>query len=293
MALPARLRFLRRTGSPAALQIGAASVRNVRPVKAPHGGIALNKAARLVLRGEIGSRRVKIYEAASPGHAAFIARITAAARGPVRLAPIVEVGGRFVVAEWVEGTPLSKGGMGPGVIERLAEFQVGLGRIQASAPPGFDYWEEIIVPRFLRAAELAGRPGPAERAVAAVRDWRDGASATVNHPDVSLDNVVVNAAGEHVAIDNELLYRAPGAFMDLLNMVRSLPAESRPAYLRAYAQVAGARPLPPPEVIRAFWLARQAGAAFVGGRIEPLAVLFEGAEESGGDEILSLLTPPL
>jgi phosphotransferase family enzyme len=293
VALPARFRFLRRTGNPAALRIGAVSIRNVRPVKSPHGGLALNKAARLVLRGEIGPRRVKIYEAASPVHAAFIATITASAAGPVRLAPIVEVGGRFVVAEWVEGTALSKGGMGPDVLERLVEFQVGLGRIEASAPSGFDYWEEIIVPRFLRAAELVGCRGRAERSVAAVREWRAGASATVNHPDVSLDNVVVNARGEHVAIDNELLYRAPGAFMDLLNVVRSLPAESRPAYLRSYADAAGENALPPSEVVRAFWFARQAGAAFVGGRIEPLVTLFEGDEASAGDEILSLLSPPL
>ena len=293
MALPARLRFLRRAGNPGALRIGASSIRNVRPVKPPNAGIALNKAARLVLRGEIGARRVKIYEAASAAHARFIAKVTASAGGPVRLAPIVEVAGRFVVAEWVEGTPLSRSGVGREVLERLAGFQVGLGRIDAGASSGFDYWAEIIVPRFLRAAELVGRPDAADRAVATVRDWRSGAPATVNHPDVSLDNVVVNAAGDHVAIDNELLYHGPGAFMDVLNLLRSLPAESRADYLRAYAEAAGEGPLPPPDVVRAFWFARQAGAAFVGGRIEPLAALFEGAGTSAEDEMLASLLPPL
>ncbi|HEX8667485.1 MAG TPA: phosphotransferase [Allosphingosinicella sp.] len=263
------------------VEIGGMRVSGLRAVKPPQGGNALNKANRLVLAGSADCGSVKIYEAASAAHARFIAHVSGIGGRAPRLPEVLATSGAFVVSRWIEGTPLAKRRLDGDALRALAGYQAALHAIPAAdlPAPAFDYWEEIIVPRFLRAGDLLGHSRIAGSAVDTVRAWRAAASPTVNHPDISLDNIVETADGEQVAIDNELLYVGAGAFMDAMNTLRGLTAEHRPAYLEAFLNASGPqRPFPEPDVIRAFWLARQAGARFVAGAVEPLRLLFEAAE---------------
>lgn len=282
-----RLKTRLRKGS-AELEIGPLSIRDVRPVRALNAGSATNKANRLVLRGDADGRPVKIYEAASAEHADFIERVSRRAAETLRFPEVLARSGRFLVCSWTEGEPLSGGRIGTGTLQKLVELQSSLHAldIESAHESGFDYWHNVIEPRFRRAADLVSQTAVAERAIATVESWRAAAVPTINHPDLSLDNVVLTTVGDHVPIDNELLYRGPGAFMDILNTMNSLPKQHRAAYLDAYQRTAGTRALPEAEVARAFWLARRAGSFFVAGQLAQLTASFETTAD---DDLLSAL----
>lgn len=279
-----RLKRRLRKGS-AELEIGPLSIRDVRPVRALNAGSATNKANRLVLRGDADGRPVKIYEAASAAHADFIERVSHRGADTLRFPEVFARSGRFLVCSWMEGEPLSGGRIGTDTLQKLVELQSSLHALDIGPAheSGFDYWRDVIAPRFRRAADLMSETPAAERAIAVVDEWRAATAPTINHPDLSLDNVIQTTAGNHVPIDNELLYRGPGAFMDILNTMNSLPKRHRAAYLDAYEQTAGARALPEAEVAKAFWLARRAGSFFVAGQLAQLTEAFETAD----DDLLS------
>jgi hypothetical protein len=288
-----RLRAFRRYRGAAPVRIGGLSIREVRPVKLPHGGNAINKANRLVLAGRTDSGPVKIYEAATAEHAEFIRDASRLGCDDLRFPAVLATAGRFVISEWAAGRPLSTRSLDAHSLESLARLQIAIHQLPtAPLPPvSFDYWEDFLVPRFMRSAALLGHESAAEAAVGRVRLWRSDVRATINHPDLSLDNVLVSQSGALMPIDNELLHVGGGAFMDVVNTLRSLPAPRRAGYLEVYGRLPDAAPLPGLPVLGAFWLARQAGALFVAGEIDRLRLLFEQADRAGdgGEEMLAPL----
>lgn len=275
MPLKRLQRLVGRSGA-AALEIAGLEIRAIRTVRETHAGSALNKAGRLVLAGDADGGPVKIYETASIGHARFVAAAAEIGASCLRFPEVLARSGPFLVCRWVEGAPLSRRGATREGLQRLAQLQANLHAVDSAGLPDsdFDYWRDIIAPRFQRAAALVGNERIALQATELVDGWRAGAAETLNHPDLSLDNVILSNSSQLVPIDNELLYRGPGAFMDLLNTTNSLPADQQSLYLRAYLASPGARPLPDPEVFRAFWLARRAGTLFVAGDVRRLASVF-------------------
>lgn len=276
-------------GGGASIELEGVRIRNVRPAKRLRAGIATNKAGRVVLTGDGPSGPVKIFEAMSPEHAEFIHQYSGVSLDGYSFPPVIARCEQLLVCEWVSGKSLSHMSLGASVLEGLARAQAKLHDlgISGSSRPGFDYWEDIIAPRFLRASALLGKTEFARVAISKVRDWRIGVGPTLNHPDVSPANVIAVDDG-YVIIDNELLYAGAGAFMDVLNTMRSLPEASRSTYLASYRRQAGGVRFPEHDVLHAFWLAREAGAAFVAARVDRVAKLLSDPRMEE-DRILALL----
>jgi hypothetical protein len=271
---------------PAALQIGDSVVRGLRPVR---GGKATSKAGRVVLTGRVDGRRVKVYEAANREHAEFILRTTKQRPGGLSFPPIAGLAGRFVLCDWVEGKPLSACRQDSGFTAALARLQASIHSVSLdpNKGAGFDYWADLVAPRFRRAAELAGKDRIADDKIRLLETWRSDARKTLAHPDLSPANVVLTGALDLIPVDNELLYHGAGAFMDILNTMNSLPAAERPGYLQAYRAASSLSPFPSLEIMAAFWLARRSGSVLASGHLEKLPALFEADRAGETDELLA------
>lgn len=278
-------------GGGGSIEIAGIPLRNVRPAKRPGAGIATNKAGRIVLVGDAPSGRVKIFEAISAQHADFIREVSAVALDGGRFPAVLARSEQFIICEWLPGRPLSQTRLDVRALRALVRLQTSLhGFDPTDLPvPSFDYWEDIIVPRFLRASGLVGKREAAMAMVTKVRDWRKAVRDTLNHPDMSPANVVAVAEGDYVIVDNELLYAGGGWFMDVLNTIRSLSDADRSIYVDAYWQEARSASLPERDVMRAFWLAREAGAAFVAARVNRVSKLFNDPGAIEEDGVLGLL----
>lgn len=245
---------------------------------------------RLVLVGRIGGEPVKVYEAHSSSHAEFLAALTDSEIG-TGFPAVLGRADRFLVCAWAAGKSAEEGRIGRDAIARIATFQAALHGADTSLLPAsdFDYWRDIIAPRFIRASELAGCASLADEAIKLVEGWRSSEPATINHPDLTLSNIIWDDQDRLVSIDNELIYVAPGAFMDVANTLSSLPAAHRSFYYDCYRAADGARPLPDPRVIDAFWLARRAGSLFVAGRIGALQEVFSAFRAGRHDAALEVI----
>ena len=258
------------------LAFGSLSLRNVRPVKAPRGASALNKSARLVLRAEADIGAVKVWEAANRGHADFLARLFRDPRLAKYFPPVVEVVGAFIAARWVEGAAVAdaSGSVAPETLERMAALLADIHDFPGAtaADAHFDYWADLIRPRFERAAMLVGREETALATCATVERYISASEPCLSHPDLSPANLI-RTAGGLVSIDNELVAPGRAPFMDVLNACRGLAAAQRQDFRNAYLRTS-AREWPPPEVVQSFWLARESGALFVKAATDRLADLF-------------------
>lgn len=252
----------------------------------------MNRAGRLVLYGTAPTGRVKIYEAMCAEHADFILEVTARATAGGRFPNVLGRSEQFIVCDWVLGRLLADIALSPSLLRSLARLQASIHNLDVRALPAaaFDYWENLVRPRFTRASALVGREEVAREAIQKVSEWRSTAKWTVNHPDLTLVNVIV-ISDECKPIDNELLYAGPGAFMDILNTLRSIPVHHRFNYLDAYRHECGEISFPEEETMRAFWLSRDAGAAFAAGDIAKLQNLFDFVRSSVAqpDDLVSTL----
>jgi aminoglycoside phosphotransferase (APT) family kinase protein len=252
---------------------GAMRLSNLRAVKEARGGNATNKAGRIVLRGESGGRPVKVYEAFNEDHAVFIGAVCAfdGLRG---LFPSVHGQcGRFVAATWLNGKSIRQAGLGSAtraVLRELVELQATLHSIPANRLPhsGFDYWRDMLRPRFMRAMELIDERETAARAAATVDDAWDARRRVLMHPDITPVNVIRNADGTLSIIDNELLTTGGLPLIDLCNTLRALGRSYAPEYSKMYLErmVTG---LAEDEAaqLEAMWFARCVGSDFVAGQI--------------------------
>lgn len=102
----------------------------------------VSKPGNIILTGKLEDQRVKIYEVFSPVQASFIQRVSARPDMRPYFPRVLYGSGRHIVAEWVEGKPLTIGALvtKPELLERFVDMQVALHRQQlAGETSGFDY----------------------------------------------------------------------------------------------------------------------------------------------------------
>lgn len=216
-----------------------------------------NKAGRVVLRTQVGGASLKVYEAQSSVHAGFIAAVSE--RHPQHFPKVIGCRDSWVVAEWVSGSA-------PAPIS--AQEHIALLRKVHSTPmsdlpsPGFCYWNDYLVPRFMRAASLFEKK---ERAQEIVRfAGSTGFAPLVMHPDLTPANLLRTSSGVLVSVDNELLTLGTHPLLDVLNAIRPLRENARHDFLREWFS----DDRPSEELIERTamaWIVREAGAAFLRG----------------------------
>jgi len=267
------------------LTFGSLTLSNIRPVKAISNGNAFNKLGRLVLRASSSSGMVKIWEAANADHAVFLKKMSEHPGLSRHLPRVVAVVGSFLATEWVEGEPLTDLGNRGGSehLAAMAELLAAFHRTDFAdlGAPQFDYWADLIRPRFLRAAVIVGHESLANEAVMTVDQHLSTAPRRLSHPDLTRSNLVRSQSRILVSIDNELAGLSGMPFMDVLNASKSLSGPAAAQYCRAYLAQSPGTEMPPLPILRSFWLAREGGASFVAGNVARVAQLFErfGKEE--------------
>lgn len=278
---------LKRTGKglQSSLCFGNLDVHGITPVKPVSGGDATNKAGRLVFKGQSAAGAVKIYEAASGKHASFIDCISAMPSLSGLFPATLSRQGNFLVAEWVIGKNEGRRAPLPSPAI-LADLLARIHKTPGTSVPvsGFDYWHDLIRPRFLRAADFLGKARAGENIVSAV-DAAWSRTPVLMHPDVTPINLVQDLQGRWRIIDNELLTVGGLPLLDICNAARSLPAAQRQELFDLYLSKTGTTLYAEEvSVLEAAWLARNAGAAFIGGDVGLPFSLFEKYEQ--GESIL-------
>lgn len=232
----------------------------VQAIGNARGELITNKAGRAVLRARWNGRMVKLYEAFSAEHAQFIAAVSAAL--PNLFPSVLELRGAWIMAEWVEGRP---------VTDNVAQYQYEVLRRIHSLPlaslptAGFCYLEDFIIPRFQRVSALSD-------CTAILSEWplyRDRSTniSTVMHPDISPDNLIQKPDGQIVCVDNELLCTGPMPLLDLCNAMRPLPQKTRDELTALW--FAGIFPDDAMiDYVAQAWIMREGGAAFISGDMQ-------------------------
>lgn len=258
-----RLGFIR--GRPTDSDLGSAiGCTNLRLVKPASNGIGLNRAGRLVLRGDRSGQAVKIYEAKNKQHALFIQSVLGDRGLSSLFHKIISEQGSFLVAEWVTGKVMSEP-----LLSELADMQwrIHSASIDGFPEPGFSYWFDYIWPRFERASELLDAGELAAEVFRKVSECWNGA-AVLMHPDITPRNIVRNPSGQWQIIDNELLSIGGMPLLDVYNTASSLGPEEREKYKKMYCEMSGKSPNKEEiEALNAAWLARKVGSMHVQGRL--------------------------
>lgn len=232
-------------------------LQDARPIVNLRGNLITNKAGRAVLRARYKGQEVKIYEAFSVEHARFIAAVSSAL--PDMFPSVLELRGAWVIVEWVQGVRLQ------GDAEAHQEHilrQIHAVPLAHLPPAGFCYLRDFILPRYKRAAALAGDPGDIDDCVSAVVSEND--AEIIMHPDVTPDNLVRVPDGRVMCIDNELLCTGRMPLLDLCNALRPISLTSRKRlYQNWFANVMLTQEAV--DRLAQAWIMREAGAAFIRG----------------------------
>lgn len=232
-------------------------IGELRPVKRFHLA-GRNKAGRLMAKGRIGDRDIKLYEAGSTEHARFIQAVSRHERLSGIFPTVIDVHGSFVVAEWVRALPHAE--------VRPQDLAGLLCRVHQAAweqlpAPGFDYWNDFVFPRFAGAADVVGELALAEDIGQQVSDaWRR--PVCLMHPDCTRPNVVRESSVGLYIVDNELLCLGGFPLLDLVNAVSSLRKQDARTCVTTYLRMSDTQPTGEDRsVLEAAWLARCVGSA--------------------------------
>lgn len=248
------------------------SVAGLKPCKSSRMGSALNKAGRLVLKGSCNRQQVKIYQAACPEHASFIAAVSSHAEIRELFPEVLAIKERFILCEWVAGSRKTNPAN-----EDLAALQSRLHHTSIAGLPvaGYDYWHDFIKPRFLLAAELAGEQALAGEAARKVENVWSSHRQFLMHPDLTCSNMVMSLSGSWKVIDNELLSTGGLPLLDVCNTAHSMNADQAQLYASAYfARNRKELSHNDLELLSAAWLGRIAGASFVSGNLPRVKKVF-------------------
>lgn len=262
----------------------------LRAVKKNSGEHILNKAGRVVLRGYDDLHGpVKLYEAANEEHAVFIESVSRH-RDLLHALPATHARQScFIAAAWAEGKTLAdslRKGSREDLLSRLCRLQADIHTVRAAdlPPPGFDYWQDLIRPRFVRAGALANKAGITSKAIdifesAAIQD-----SKRLLHPDLTPVNIVIDNNDNFVVIDNELVTIGALPLIDVLNTAYSLRARlglgAARAYIKSYLTLTDKNDLYREQkpALESFWAARMIGSAFVAGKTARMISFFDAYE---------------
>ena len=259
----------RPTPAPVSRHMSFGDLQEVRAIGNLRGGLVTNKAGRGVFRARHRGRDVKLYEAHSASHAEFIAAMTAIM--PDTFPRVLELREAWVMAEWVEGSPLDpdRQDLQAGLLKKIQATPI------AELPlPDFCYWSDYLIPRFQRAAALAGRQDQAQRILDELET--DPQPAGVMHPDLSPANLLQTDDGRLVSLDNELLSMGTRPLLDLCNALRPLTRPRREKMVRAWFE----QDRPSASEMRTLgmaWTVRETGAAFITGNLAKCQSLMDAA----------------
>ena len=262
-------RRVRRLGTLAKL----VATSQFEPIKAVRGGNALNKAGRLVLRGSTNGQTVKIYEAANVRHAKFIKQVIEHPHLAGIFPRVCDQQGPFIFSEWLSGVSLQQeiaNSVATSSLEELVTMQnhVHQTPVIDLPPTCFDYWSDLLWPRFARFADLLRIPDLVETVRQEVGAGLSLGPLMLMHPDVTVENVLRVPGGRLCIIDNDALTTGKCLLIDACNTGYSLGTNSAEMYLRLYLKKSGYKPdSSTVSALRAFWLARLVGSYCVAGCI--------------------------
>jgi len=263
---------------------GNFSLTGLRPVKLCVNGHVVNKAGRLVLRGQIRDKEVKVYEAANLEHAVFIKELSQQPDIRIFFPEVLGLHGRFVICQWVKGSLVNEPLIRKSIFGKLQMLQrqsledlsllqsrIHKVRIDSLPEPHFDYWQDFIWPRFSRAAELLNESVLANEIRQKVQNEGYEKSRILIHPDLTPANVIRTPDNHLKIIDNELMTIGSNPLLDMCNTANSLGDKYRRYYMELYLRETNMTPTEDEiDILQATWLARRVGAAFVAGKL-PIA----------------------
>ncbi len=268
------------------IKLGDLKISEVRPVVE---GRMLTKVGRISLRGKLDGREVKIVEYANREHASFAADLMSGEAAFRYFPEVYGIHDEFVVSGWVSGRKVTPRDILRSADHRgqLREFLDILHGMPPSGPAGFDYVEDLILPRFARACRalgLADLLDRVEKSWLAVKELAD--RAYISHPDLSPANMIVEKNGQLKFVDNELLNVSRSPWFDEMHIVHFLGDGS----------IGGAGSLtvflkPLMEIVEQghnghlmdMWLMRMGGARFVSGSVKEV-VDMDGEQKADGRE---------
>jgi hypothetical protein len=247
-------------------------LKDLLPVKAVTGETALNKAGRLVLKGFHGERPVKVFEAATRKHAEYIAAISRHRDLGSLFPPVLDLCGTFVVAEWIDGVSMHDvaAASGEAKLTELMKVQQQLYKTPLAGLPelDFDYWRDVLWPRFERFAPLLDAAGVVESVRSRAESGFSFQPGTVLHPDLTLKNIVIQNDGNLRIIDNDVLSAGRCHLLDMCNTAYTLPAEPREAHVSQFLATMQMELCVAADAAEAIWLVRMVGSHCLAGRID-------------------------
>ena len=250
---------------------GKLRLTRLRPVKTTWRGHVMNKAGKVVMRGELAGAPIKLYEVESDEHAIFIEALTKLDEIAAWFPKVIARHGRCVVTEWVEGEM-------PGddlPLPEIIEIQVRLHRVAASRlpPRGYDFWGDFLRPRFVRAADMLG--SNVDDIVALVDAETARPPLVLVHPDFRPANLIRATDARWMLIDNEYCATSGLPLLDICHTAKSLRERST-EYWQIYRDLSGVQPSTTTlAALQGAWLARLVGAAFVTGNIGAAAATLQ------------------
>lgn len=245
-------------------------IERLKTAKPYPKGICHNKAGRIVLKGYVDGKRAKLYEAANADHARFVEAVSCNKDIGCYFPTVHAAKEQWVMTQWVHGKRMRK--KDGKRLAQMAQLLADLHHVSAASLPAshFDYWNNYLFPRFLKATALLKERKIAEDIQDAVgRKWIR--NPVVMHPDATWTNTVVDNNNRLMVIDNELLTTGGIPLLDICNQCHSLsPHCARivaSAYLNLTAKRGESLSDDTPAILNMAWLARLAGSAYVKGKI--------------------------
>lgn len=237
------------------------------------GDRVFNKAGRMVLVGEFQGEKVKVYEAANPTHAEFIEWVSNESELRDIFPAIRCRRGALLYAEWVRGESFDLEAADVDtkiLLEQLLELQLKIH--QTTLPPGhepvFDYWKDLILPRFERISNLLNVAGLEDRVLKETMPLSESARYTAQHPDMTLRNLILDRKGQLRVIDNDVLTIGKYPLLDVCNTVYALPKQHRQQFWDHYlVHTPMNLKMNTHTALQAFWLARKVGSLGVNGKL--------------------------
>ncbi|MBA2540904.1 MAG: phosphotransferase [Deltaproteobacteria bacterium] len=241
---------------------GGMRLTRLRAVKARRGHIT-NKGGRIVLRGDHGAQPIKLYEAYTVEHAEFIEALSKHDAVGAWFPVVRARHGRCVVTDWVEGVAPPDDVS----LDEIARIEAAFHAVPADRlpAPGYDFWQDFLRPRFVRAADMIGTA--IDDILAPVDAETARPERVVVHPDFRPANMVRDPQGRWVVIDNEYCTTSALPLLDVCHTARAFKDRSQ-QYWQAYVAITHVSPSHATlTALRGAWLARIVGSAFVAGKI--------------------------
>jgi len=224
-----------------------------------YSGTVANKAGRIVCRLHENAASLKVYEAYSPRHAAFIEAVSK--KAPRAFPPIYRTQGPWVFCEWIDGAAVA-----PNDVESLSHLYKAIEAIPSLiAKSEFCYLTDYLMPRFVRACEFFGKSKIVDQVKKVLA--LETPERFLFHPDLTSDNLVITFDGQIKVVDNELLCSQGYRGLDLCNTLKALSPSNRYAFIERIGDGASFR-IANPQVLTSAWFAREVGSSFVGGNFE-------------------------